>query len=469
MIEQPKQTEPVTAWATDCRDKYPENHDSGFAGRICMADGNLAWAAVVSDGAGSSMTGLRVSALAVQAFVDAVRNSTLAELSDPAARGAWLREWTGTLHADAVSRFKGGMATFCGAVLLPPLAASDASRRAAEAAQTAAPGGQTRPQAADGRDAAGWKLFTLNVGDSQVRMVTGDGRCSGIVPDAPPNNPNSEGVNPVRVVGVAPKGGFCLMDAEEFPLPAEGPCWILAGSDGFFTAKKGPEELSVFSAADLRTVCLDPAAPFFELPARAIRRSFENARKLGCSRMMDNATVAMLGFRVPMADPAAAPAAAPAAPPPPPAIASRPAVPFPPVRPQPSGPSAAIGAQSGAGDAGGRAAGAVQTAASGGQTPRSGTTRPKAADAREAGKRLAAVAAGALAAGLVLGAVLFGGSSAPPEEPAEAPASASAPAPVPLDEAVPERGRCARCWALHEKGEVPLSGTWHWAEDCPRR
>ena len=48
----PTATEPVAAWATDCRDKYPENHDSGYAGRICMADGALAWAAAISDGAG---------------------------------------------------------------------------------------------------------------------------------------------------------------------------------------------------------------------------------------------------------------------------------------------------------------------------------------------------------------------------------------------------------------------------------
>ena len=33
----PTANEPVAGWATDCRDKYPENHDSGYAGRICMA------------------------------------------------------------------------------------------------------------------------------------------------------------------------------------------------------------------------------------------------------------------------------------------------------------------------------------------------------------------------------------------------------------------------------------------------
>ena len=66
----PIANEPVCAWATDCRDKYPENHDSGYAGRICMADGNLAWTAVIADGAGGSMEGLKVSALAIQAFVD---------------------------------------------------------------------------------------------------------------------------------------------------------------------------------------------------------------------------------------------------------------------------------------------------------------------------------------------------------------------------------------------------------------
>ena len=202
----PTVTEPVAAWATDCRDKYPENHDSGYAGRICMADGALAWAAAISDGAGGSLEGLKVSALAVQAFVDAVRRSSLAELSDPAARDAWLRAWTKSLHADAVARFKGGMATFCGAVLLPPAG-----------------------------DGAEWRLFTLNVGDSQVWRLTGDGKCMGVTPDAPPNNANIEGHNPIRVVGVAPKGDFCLLDAEEFPLPAEGPCLILAGSDGFFS------------------------------------------------------------------------------------------------------------------------------------------------------------------------------------------------------------------------------------------
>ena len=182
----PTANEPVAAWATDCRDKYSENHDSGYAGRICMADGNLAWAAVVSDGAGGSMEGLKVSALAVQAFVEAVRKSSLSELSDPVARDAWLRAWTKSLHADAFARFKGGMATFCGAVILPP--------------------------SADGAD---WRLFALNVGDSQVWKLTGDGKCMGITPDAPPNNANVEGHNPIRVVGVAPLR-LVVHDREEF-------------------------------------------------------------------------------------------------------------------------------------------------------------------------------------------------------------------------------------------------------------
>ena len=335
--------EPVAAWATDCRDKYPENHDSGYAGRLCLADGALAWAAVVSDGAGGSLEGLKVSALAVQAFVDAVRKATLAELSDPAARDAWLRAWTKNLHADAFSRFKGGMATFCGAVFLPPPA-----------------------------DGASWKLFTLNVGDSRVWKLTGDGKCMGVTPDAPPNNANVEGRNPIRVVGVAPKGDFCLMDVEEFPLPAEGPCWILAGSDGFFSKKKGKDELSIFSTGDLRDLCLGSGVPFQELPARAIRRSLDNARKLGAAEMMDNATVAMLGFRVPATE-LAAPAGGM------PASAARSAAAGPSGRPSPQG-------ASDAGAANRRAAQAAQTVASG------GPTRPKSAETRGGGNRLAVAA-----------------------------------------------------------------------------
>ena len=265
-----KMTEPMAAWATDCRDKYGENHDSGFAGRICLSDGNLAWAAVVSDGCGGSIEGLKVSGLAIQAFVAAVRSATLRQLTDAEERNAWLRAWTESLHNEAFSRFRGGMATFCGAVILPPSG-----------------------------EGASWKLFSINVGDSQVLRRGGDGKVLGINPDAPANHPNMEGRNPVRVVGVAPKNGFPLMDVEEFPLPVAGPCWILAGSDGFFSKKQGRDELQIFGYSDFRELCTSGEAPFHELPALALRRTLENAQKLGCAEMMDNATVAMLGFNVP--------------------------------------------------------------------------------------------------------------------------------------------------------------------------
>lgn len=265
--------EPIASWATDCRDKYAENHDSGYAGRLCLSDGALVWTAVISDGAGGSMEGLKVSALAIQAFVEALCRSTLAELTNPASREAWMRRWTKTLHDEAFARFKGGMATFCGAVLLPAGGASSPSKPS-------------------------YRLFTLNVGDSQAMMLTGDGRCLGITPDAPPNNANVEGRNPVRVVGVAPRGDFALLDIEEFPVPAEGPVWVLSGSDGFFSKKKGKDDLALFAPKDFRDICLGSPAPFYELPALALRRSLENARRLGAAEMMDNATVAMLGLRV---------------------------------------------------------------------------------------------------------------------------------------------------------------------------
>ena len=421
----PTANEPVAAWATDCRDKYSENHDSGYAGRICMADGNLAWAAVVSDGAGGSMEGLKVSALAVQAFVEAVRKSSLAELSDPAARDVWLRAWTKSLHADAFARFKGGMATFCGAVILPP--------------------------SSDGAD---WRLFALNVGDSQVWKLTGDGKCMGITPDAPPNNANVEGHNPIRVVGVAPKGDFCLIDAEEFPLPKEGPCWILAGSDGFFSKKKGKDELSIFSTGDLRDLCLDPAAPFQELPARAIRRSLDNARKLDAAEMMDNSTVAMLGFRVPATDLAAPAATAASAP------AAQGAAPQ-----RPPAPPA-----SNAGDAGRRAQ-AVQTAAP------VGRARPRDAGDRGSGRRFAAVAASALLLGLLIGGGMCGRRAAPaasrqetrnPSQPTAAAKTAEDLPKVKVPGSIPDKGRCSYClahWDNLPKGETPF----HWAKECPHR
>lgn len=408
-------TEPVAAWATDCRDKYAENHDSGYAGRICMADGNLAWAAVISDGAGGSMEGLKVSALAIQAFVEAVRTSSLAELFDPTAREAWVRSWTKALHADAFARFKGGMATFCGAVLLPPVA--------------------------EGGD---WKLFSLNVGDSQVWRLTGDGKCMGITPDAPPNNANVEGHNPIRVVGVAPKGDFALIDIEEFPLPADGPCWVLAGSDGFFSKKKGKDELSIFASGDFRDVCLG-GAPFQDLPALAIRRSLANAQKLGCAEMMDNATVAMLGFRVPATNLSAA----------------------------------------GGGGSGLPAATASKTAAEGQRPP---AAAPKAAPAagkvqrppasaptgggrqRPSGIGKATVAAAlfaALAAGLALGS-LFAPKAKTAETPPEVQSAPAVSAPVNL-QGLPKTGRCPYCLALFKEGKLREADTFHWWEDCKRR
>lgn len=424
--------EPLVAWATDCRDKYasksdnpqdktyPGNHDSGYAGRILMADGNIAWAAVVSDGAGGSEEGLKISVLAVQEFVSAVRRSSLAELSDPSARDAWLRDWTAALHEEAWGRFKGGYATFCGAVVLPP------------------PGSQAIGD-------SGWKLFSLNVGDSQILKLTADGKCMGITPDAPPNNANVEGHNPIRVIGKEPKNGFALIDIEEFPLPADGPCWILAGSDGFFSKKRGKDELCIFSSGDLRDVCLSSSAPFQELPALAIRRSLANAQKLGCAEMMDNATVAMLGFRVPPTNlaavggesvrPSAAPGTAGGLPP----AASAPAT-----RQRPLAASAQ-----------GRAAQAAKTAA----------LRPGAASC---GKRVAFALLG-LALGLALGWLGATMLTHPAEKPdAEESMPAATPTPHVDLRGVPEKGRCRYCLDLVEKGKLKMADSFHWAKDCKR-
>jgi len=383
--------EPVAAWATDCRDKYAENHDSGYAGRICMGDGNLAWAAVVSDGCGGSMEGLKVSALAIQAFTDAVRKSSLAELSDAAARDAWVRAWTKALHSECVSRFKGGMATFCGAVILPPST-----------------------------------LFTLNVGDSQVLRLTGDGKCMGITPDAPPNNANVEGHNPIRVVGVAPKADFPLIDTEEFPLPANGPCWILAGSDGFFSKKRGKDELCIFSSGDFRDICLG-GAPFQELPAMAIRRSLANAQKLGCAEMMDNATVAMLGFRVPPTDLAAA-----------------------------GGVSHGVPAPSAQGRASSPGEPPRKTSSPG--EPQRLLLKPYAIYGVIAG---AALAIGFLAGRIGASAGMAGNA----KESTEVVAAPTAP----VDYAgVPENGRCRYC--LEHRDELPAGeNPFHWAKDCRHR
>ena len=414
--------EPVAAWATDCRDKYPENHDSGYAGRVCLADGNLVWAAVIADGCGGSMEGLKVSALAIQAFVDAVRKSTLAELSDAASRETWCRAWTKALHADAFARFKGGMSTFCGAVLLPPSG-----------------------------EGGSWTLFALNVGDSQVWRLTGDGKCMGITPDAPPNNANVEGHNPIRVVGVAPKADFALIDIEEFPLPANGPVWVLAGSDGFFSKKKGKDEICIFSSGDLRDVCMT-GAPFHELPALAIKRSLANAQKLGCAEMMDNATVAMLGFRVPPTNLSAASGGAlPAAP----ASAAQTA-------PAPAGrPDAASGGR--------RAAPAAQTRPKAADAaPGGGRRAPAAPTATSGGGRmLLAVAATAIVA-LLLGFLLGGaGRKTGQDGPAQPVLVASPAANVDL-RGVPKEGRCQYCLELEKQGKLKMADTFHWAKDCKR-
>ena len=430
------QQEPVAAWATDCRDKYAENHDSGYAGRICLSDGNLAWAAVIADGAGGSMEGLKVSALAIQAFVEAMRRSTLSELSDSAAREAWMRQWTKALHDEAFARFKGGMATFCGAVLLP-----------------APTGGASSPSEPS------YRLFALNVGDSQVMMLSGNGRCLGITPDAPPNNANVEGHNPIRVVGVAPKGDFALLDIEEFPIPAEGPVWILAGSDGFFSKKKGKDELAIFSSGDLRDVCLGSRAPFHELPSLAIRRSLENARKLGAAEMMDNATVAMLGLRVPATDLVGDPGAFGAT---------------------KGGVAADAGRSAPTQDRGSstqRNALGSSTARSAlrPSTPRSGL-RPSTA--RSAlGLRFASLAA-ALAVGMALGAMLGGFRRSDRHKvPSHAEAASKILATPPADAATDSDDadmetlrRCPRCWKRYmEKHDISRAQTFHWADDpkCP--
>ncbi len=380
---------------------------------------------MVSDGAGGSPEVLKISALAVRAFINAVRRSSLSELHDAAKRDVWLRNWTKRLHAEAWERFQGGYATFCGTVVLPPLANPD-----------------DRPPLRPG-----WKLFTLNVGDSQVMKLTGDGKCMGITPDAPPNNANVEGHNPIRVVGKEPKGEFCLMDVEEFPLPTDGPCWILAGSDGFFSKKRGKDELCIFSSGDLRDVCLSSSAPFQDLPALAIRRSLANAQKLGCAEMMDNATVAMLGFRVPLTNLSApvdgrmaessdrrGPAGSPPA-----SLPSAPAA-----RPQPSAASKPTQATS-----------AAQSTAK----------RPGAAAGAKRPPTFRIVLAAVIA--LVLG-LLLGRSCAPVRKVETQVHSGDAGLPKLVRGEIPDKGRCRYC--LANKDILPAGeNCYHWAKDCPHR
>lgn len=401
--------EPLAAWATDSRDKYTENHDSGFAGRICLADGNLAWTAVIADGCGGSMEGLKVSGLAVQAFTDALRNATLAQLSNSAERDVWARGWMTKLHEDAFSKFRGGMSTFCGAVILSPM-----------------PG-------------AGWKMFSINVGDSHVWKLTGDGKVMGINPDAPANHPNVEGRNPVRVVGVAPKGDFPLMDIEDFPLPKSGPCWIIAGSDGFFAKKKGKDEVQIFGNADFRDVCTSGEAPFHEIPALALRRSLENAQRLECAEMMDNATVAMLGFGISQRLGAG-------------------------VLPKPEASAKKV---------------ADLTAAA------KGASKKKASEKQTKGGSVKVFPfIVALVLGLIIGLLMRGMVSSPAPEAqkqeakVETPASVQAPVanpvaeekPVavprknPVDVALP-RKRCEKCWNLRKTN--PDIKPFHWADECP--
>lgn len=415
----PSITEPVAAWATDCRDKYAENHDSGFAGRICLADGALVWAAVVADGCGGSMEGLKVSALAVQAFVDALRKATLPELSDPASRDAWGRVWTKALHAEAFGRFKGGMSTLCGAVILPP--------------------GGLAGRLAPAEGGGGWKLFSLNVGDSQVWRITGDGKCMGITPDAPPNNANVEGHNPIRVVGVAPKADFALLDMEEFPLPASGPCWILAGSDGFFSKKRGKDEVCIFSSGDLRDVCLG-GMPFQDLPSLAIRRSLANAQKLGCAEMMDNATVAMLGFRIPPTNLA---------------------------QPADNGK-----ANSSSEPQGGKDASTMRPHVQGGgaaerpAAPKAGNGLAERLASPKAKPLVVAAAAAiiALAIGLLLGRL-----SAPAWEKEKVKEPPAPVAPPVSTHGVPNEGRCEYCLELARQGKLEWKKSFHWANECKRR
>ena len=330
------------------------------------------------------------------------------------------------MHAEAWERFQGGYATFCGAVILPPMANPD-----------------ERPPRNQG-----WKLFSLNVGDSQIIKLTGDGKCMGITPDAPPNNANVEGHNPIRVVGVAPKGDFALIDIEEFPLPADGPCWVLAGSDGFFAKKKGKDELSIFASGDFRDVCLG-GAPFQDLPALAIRRSLANAQKLGCAEMMDNATVAMLGFRVPATNLSAAGGGGsglPGATTPKTAAEGQrpPAASAPVARQRPS-----------AAPATGRAAQTAQTAAE----------RPGAVPG---GRRMTlAVAATAIVA-LLLGFLLGGaGRKTRQDEPVQ-PAPDASPATTVDFRGVPEKGRCPYCLELVKRGKLEMAKSFHWAKECTR-
>jgi hypothetical protein len=262
----------------------------------------------------------------------------------------------------------------------------------------------------------------------------------GITPDAPPNNANVEGHNPIRVIGKEPKNGFALLDMEEFPLPASGPCWILAGSDGFFSKKRGKDEVCIFSSGDLRDVCLG-GMPFQDLPSLAIRRSLANAQKLGCAEMMDNATVAMLGFRVPQTD-LAAPAEK---------VESQKAKVERPEAGRASSPKVPQG---------GRDASAMCPPVQGGGS--AGRLASLKAKSPVVAPSAAIVA---LAIGLLLGRL-----SAPAGKPEAAPEPEAPRLPDRVNlQGVPKEGRCAYCLELVRQGKLERKESFHWANECPNR
>lgn len=250
------------ATATESRNKYKgENQDSGFAGRVVLADGEIAYIACVADGVGSSEENKArtASLLTIFAFQDALRTTTTSTFSTLNQIYSWADDWGSKLQEDVSRRARYGMSTFCAVLLVPNIEDK-------------------------------WSLVSFNVGDSSSFMVSQNAVVS-LVPPAPKDYPNSDSSGALeRAVGQDVPVGMHIFDISLRLIKSSEQSWFVVASDGV---------TKFLGGSLLKQLC--SLYPFHLIPSVILEKTLDESKGpfFLFKGKFDNATVSVIGLNVP--------------------------------------------------------------------------------------------------------------------------------------------------------------------------
>lgn len=235
------------------------NEDRGWAGVLHLADGTAVEAAIVADGVGGQPYGEEVAQATVDAFREAVRGATIADLRDEARCEIWGERWGRQLENRVQSAYPGGFSTLCAAIW------------------------------------TGQEAVAFSVGDSPMFLVT-KGTVERLfeahtqAEEQLRNGVPEEEIAPaaysrlVRAVGRRHPAGRPLADFRWMALREPG--WLLLGSDGVFNHIGGSELRRAVETAQ--------AGGAAEIVREVLSISLANGRRKG--GRLDNATLSLLGI-----------------------------------------------------------------------------------------------------------------------------------------------------------------------------